>query len=55
MINLVLECKLSVEKKAYETFNISSNKLLSFYDIAQQIAEIFFNKLNSFRKDLKKS
>lgn len=34
-------CKLSIDKKVYGVFNISSNKLLSIYKIAQEIAEVF--------------
>ena len=34
-------CKLSVDKKVTGIFNISSNKLLSVYEIAHQIAEVF--------------
>lgn len=39
--DLALVCKLSIDKKAFGVFNISSNKLLSIYEIAQQIAEVF--------------
>lgn len=39
--DLALACKISIEKKATGIFNISSNKLLSIYQIAQQIAEVF--------------
>ncbi|MEE4000921.1 SDR family oxidoreductase [Tenacibaculum sp. FZY0031] len=39
--DLALACKISIDKKALGVFNISSNTLLSIYDIAQQIAEAF--------------
>lgn len=39
--DLALACKISMDKKAIGVFNISSNTLLSVYEIAQQIAEIF--------------
>ncbi|TXD48705.1 SDR family oxidoreductase [Polaribacter sp. IC073] len=39
--DLALSCKISMDKKATGIFNISSNKLLSVYEIAQQIAEVF--------------
>ncbi|CAM1366238.1 dTDP-4-dehydrorhamnose reductase [Tenacibaculum sediminilitoris] len=39
--DLALACKLSMDKKAFGIFNISSNTLLSIYEIAQQIAEVF--------------
>lgn len=39
--DLALACKISIDKKALGVFNISSNTLLSIYDIAQQIAETF--------------
>lgn len=38
---LALACKLSIDKKAIGIFNVSSNTLLSIYEIAQQIAEVF--------------
>ena len=38
---LALACKLAVDKSAYGIFNVSSNKLLSVYEIALQIAETF--------------
>ncbi|MDN3619361.1 SDR family oxidoreductase [Polaribacter undariae] len=40
--DLALACKVSMDKKATGVFNISSNELLSVYEIAQQIA-ISFN------------
>lgn len=39
--DLALACKISIDKKATGIFNISSNKLLSIYEIAQQIAVVF--------------
>ena len=39
--NLAMACKISIDKRAIGIFNISSNKLLSIYQIAQQIAEVF--------------
>ncbi|WP_417799856.1 SDR family oxidoreductase [Tenacibaculum sp.] len=39
--DLALACKISIDKKALGVFNISSNTLLSIYDIAQQIAQAF--------------
>ena len=39
--DLAMSCKLAIDKKAQGIFNISSNKLLSIYEIAQQIAEVF--------------
>lgn len=39
--DLALACKLSIDKKASGIFNISSNKLLSIYEIAHEIAEVF--------------
>lgn len=39
--DLALACKISMDKKAIGIFNISSNTLLSVYEIAQQIAETF--------------
>ena len=38
---LALACKLSIDKKATGIFNVSSNTLLSVYEISQQIAEVF--------------
>ena len=42
--DLALACKFSIDKRALGVFNVSSNTLLSIYEIAQQIAEVF--KLN---------
>ena len=39
--DLALACKISMDKKAIGIFNISSNELLSVYEIAQQIADAF--------------
>ena len=39
--DLALSCKLAIDQKATGIFNISSNKLLSIYEIAQQIADVF--------------
>ncbi len=39
--DLALACKTSVDKNAKGVFNVSSNTLLSVYEIAQQIAEVF--------------
>ncbi|CAM1350171.1 SDR family oxidoreductase [Tenacibaculum crassostreae] len=39
--DLAMTCKLAIDKKAHGIFNISSNKLLSIYEIAQEIAEVF--------------
>jgi dTDP-4-dehydrorhamnose reductase len=38
---LAMACKISIDKKAKGIFNISSNELLSIFEIAQQIAEVF--------------
>ena len=39
--DLALACKIAMDKKAIGTFHISSKKLLSIYELAQQIAEVF--------------
>ncbi|WP_237274799.1 SDR family oxidoreductase [Tenacibaculum ovolyticum] len=39
--DLALACKLSIDNKTTGVFNISSNTLLSIYEIAKQIAEVF--------------
>ncbi|WP_298780863.1 SDR family oxidoreductase [uncultured Polaribacter sp.] len=39
--DLALACKISMDKNATGIFNISSNQLLSIFEIAQQIAETF--------------
>ncbi len=39
--DLALACKISIDKKATGIFNISSNQLLSIFEIAQEIATVF--------------
>ena len=39
--DLALACKLSIDQNAKGIFNISSNHLLSIFEIALQIAEVF--------------
>ena len=39
--DLALACKLCIDKKATGVFHISSNQLLSIYEIAQEIATVF--------------
>ncbi len=39
--DLAMACKLSIDQKATGVFNISSNTLLSIYEIAQEIADVF--------------
>ncbi|TMM31955.1 SDR family oxidoreductase [Polaribacter aestuariivivens] len=39
--DLAMACKISIDKRATGIFNISSNELLSVFEIAQQIADIF--------------
>jgi dTDP-4-dehydrorhamnose reductase len=39
--DLALACKISMDKKAKGIFHISSNQLLSVFEIAQQIATVF--------------
>ncbi len=39
--DLAKACKISIDKRAKGIYNISSNELLSIYEIAQQIAEVF--------------
>lgn len=39
--DLAMACKISIDKKARGIFNISSNELLSIYEIAQQVADVF--------------
>ncbi|CAM1347673.1 SDR family oxidoreductase [Tenacibaculum insulae] len=39
--DLALACKLAMDKKVTGIFNVSSNTLLSVYEIAQQIAAVF--------------
>ena len=38
---MALACKISIDKGALGIYHISSNTLLSVFEIAQQIAEIF--------------
>ncbi len=39
--DLALACKISMDKKAKGIYHISSNELLSVFEITQQIAEVF--------------
>ena len=39
--DLALACKITLDKKARGIYNISSNELLSVYEIVQQIADVF--------------
>lgn len=39
--DLALACKISMDKEAKGIYHISSNKLLSVFEIAQQIADVF--------------
>lgn len=39
--DLALACKLAIDKKSKGVFNVSSSELLSIYEIAQQIADVF--------------
>jgi dTDP-4-dehydrorhamnose reductase len=39
--DLAMACKISIDKKATGIFNVSSNQLLSIFEIAQQIADVF--------------
>lgn len=41
VVDLAMACKISIDKKAQGVFNISSSELLSVYEIAIQIAEVF--------------
>jgi dTDP-4-dehydrorhamnose reductase len=41
VVDLALACKISMDKKATGVFNISSKKLMSVFEIAQEIAEVF--------------
>jgi len=40
-VDLAMACKIAMDKKATGIFNISSKELLSIFEIAQQIAEVF--------------
>ncbi|MDG1227584.1 MAG: SDR family oxidoreductase [Polaribacter sp.] len=39
--DLALTCKIAIDKRARGIYNISSNELLSVYEIVQQIADVF--------------
>ena len=39
--DLAVACQISIDKKVKGIFNISSNTLLTIYEIAQQVAEVF--------------
>ncbi|KOY50506.1 SDR family oxidoreductase [Polaribacter dokdonensis] len=39
--DLALACKISIDKNATGVFNIASSELLSIYEIAKQIADVF--------------
>jgi len=41
VVDLAMACKISMDKKATGIFNISSSKLMSVFEIAQEIAEVF--------------
>lgn len=41
VLDLAMACKISMDKKATGVFNISSNKLMSVFEITQEIAEVF--------------
>ncbi|MDY0781047.1 dTDP-4-dehydrorhamnose reductase [Tenacibaculum sp. IB213877] len=41
VVDLALACKKAMDAKVKGVFNVSSNTLLSIYEIAQQIAEVF--------------
>ena len=41
VLDLAMACKISMDKKATGIFNISSNKLMSVFEITQEIAEVF--------------
>lgn len=41
VLDLAMACKISMDKKATGIFNISSNKLMSVFEITQEIAEAF--------------
>jgi dTDP-4-dehydrorhamnose reductase len=40
--DLALACKISMDKRAKGIYHISSNELLSIFEIAQQIAAVFY-------------
>ena len=39
--DLALACKIAIDKKAKGIYNVSSTELLSVYDIANQVADVF--------------
>ncbi|MFL3660718.1 MAG: SDR family oxidoreductase [Polaribacter sp.] len=41
VIDLALACKISIDSEVAGVFNICSNKILSIYEIAQQVAQVF--------------
>ena len=41
VVDLAMACKISMDKKATGIFNISSSKLMSVFEISQEIAEAF--------------
>jgi len=41
VLDLAMACKISMDKKATGVFNISSSKLMSVFEITQEIAEVF--------------
>ena len=41
VVDLARACKIALDKRAIGIFNISSNTVLSIYEIAQQIAAVF--------------
>ena len=41
VVDLAMACKISMDKKAAGIFNISSSKLMSVFEITQEIAEAF--------------
>lgn len=41
VLDLALACKISMDKKARGVYNISSTKLMSVFEIAQEVADVF--------------
>lgn len=41
VIDLALACKISIDSEVAGVFNICSNEILSIYEIAQQVAQVF--------------
>lgn len=41
VLDLALACKISMDKKATGVYNISSTKLMSVFEIAQEVADVF--------------